>query len=49
MKRQSLTIIVMLGALLLNASGNAIAAGFCPRLALHRDCFAKPTPQAGIR
>ena len=35
----------VLGALLLSAWGNVIAAGFCPRFALHRHCCPKPAPQ----
>lgn len=45
MKRQSLIVTFVLGALLLSAWGNVIAAGFCPRFALNRDCCPKPTPQ----
>lgn len=42
MKRQSLIVAFVLGALLLSAWGNVIAAGFCPRSALQRDCCPQP-------
>jgi len=42
MKRQSLIVAFVLGALLLSAWGNVIAAGFCPRSALQRDCCSQP-------
>jgi hypothetical protein len=45
MKRQSLIVTFVLGALLLSAWGNVIAAGFCPRFALHRDCCPHLLPQ----
>lgn len=45
MKRQSLIIAFVLGALLLSAWGNVIAAGFCPRSALQRDCCPQPLLQ----
>lgn len=45
MKRQSLIVAFVLGALLLSAWGNVIAAGFCPRSGLQRDCCPQPIHQ----
>lgn len=38
MKRRSLLIVFVAGALLFSAWGTVIAAAFCPRFALNRDC-----------
>ena len=41
MRKGSLSIIFVVTALLLSAWGNVIAAAFCPRFALNRDCHLK--------
>lgn len=41
MKRRSLSIVFVVVALLFSAWGNVIAAAFCPRFALNRDCCLK--------
>jgi len=41
MPGRSLTIFLLVGAFLLGAWGNVIAAAFCPRYRLNRDCCFK--------
>jgi hypothetical protein len=41
MKRRFLSIVFVAVALLFSAWGNVIAAAFCPRFALNRDCCLK--------
>ena len=43
MPGRSLTIFLLVGAFLLGAWGNVIAAAFCPRYRLNRDCCFKQT------
>jgi hypothetical protein len=38
MRKRSLAIVFVVGALLFSAWGNVIAAAFCPRFALNHDC-----------
>lgn len=44
-KKRSLSIVFVIVALLFSAWGNVIAAAFCPRFALNRDCDLKHTAQ----
>ena len=47
MRKRSLSIVFVVVALLLSAWGNVIAAAFCPRFGLNRDCCVKrAAPQA---
>jgi hypothetical protein len=41
MRRRSLPIFLLVGAFLLGAWGNVLAAAFCPRYRLNRDCCLK--------
>jgi hypothetical protein len=41
MRKRSLSIVFVVVALLFSAWGNVIAAAFCPRFALNRDCCLK--------
>ena len=41
MRKRSLSIVFVVLALLFSAWGNVIAAAFCPRFALNRDCCLK--------
>ncbi len=41
MQKRHLSIIILVVTLLLSTWGNVIAAGFCPRFALNRDCCFK--------
>jgi len=41
MRKRSLSIVLVVIALHLNASGNVIAAAFCPRFSPNRDCCLK--------
>ena len=45
MRKRSLSIVFVVVALLFSAWGNVIAAAFCPRFALSRDCYLKHTAQ----
>lgn len=45
MKRRSLLVVFVAGALLFSAWGNVIATAFCPRLALNRDCCLEHAAQ----
>jgi hypothetical protein len=45
MRKRSLSIAFVVGALLVSAWGNVIAAAFCPRFALNRECCLKHTTQ----
>ena len=45
MRKRSLSIAFVVGALLFSAWGNVIAAAFCPRFALNRECCLKQTTQ----
>src|SRR5258706_11564783 len=41
MRRRSPAIFLLVGAFLLGAWGNVVAAAFCPRYRLNRDCCLK--------
>src|ERR1700730_12059467 len=41
MRKRSMAIVFVVGAVLFSAWGNVIAAAFCPRFALNRDCYLK--------
>jgi hypothetical protein len=41
MQKRHLSIVILIGAILLGMWGNVIAASFCPRFALNRDCYLK--------
>jgi hypothetical protein len=45
MRRRSLAIILLVGVFLLGAWGNVIAAAFCPRYRMNRDCCLKQAAQ----
>jgi hypothetical protein len=45
MRKRSLSIVLVVVALLFSAWGNVIAAAFCPRFALNHDCCLKRGPQ----
>jgi hypothetical protein len=45
MRKRSLSIVFVVLALLFSAWGNVIAAAFCPRFALNRDCCLKDGAQ----
>src|SRR5258707_2359047 len=45
MPRRSPAILLLVGAFLLGAWGNVIAAAFCPRYGLNRDCCLKQATQ----
>jgi hypothetical protein len=45
MRKRSLAIIFVVGAVLFSAWGNVIAAAFCPRFALNRDCCVRHSSQ----
>ena len=46
MRKRSLSIVFIVVALLFSAWGNVIAAAFCPRFLLNRDCCLKHTAQS---
>jgi hypothetical protein len=45
MRRRSLATFLLVGAFLLGAWGNVIAAAFCPRYRMNRDCCLKQAAQ----
>src|ERR1700680_20202 len=45
MRKRSLSIVFVLLAMLFSAWGNVIAAAFCPRFALNRDCCLRHSSQ----
>jgi uncharacterized protein involved in copper resistance len=45
MRKRSLSIVFVVLALLVSAWGNVIAAAFCPRFALNRDCCLRHSSQ----
>lgn len=45
MRKRSLSIVFVVIALLFSAWGNVIAAAFCPRFALNRDCCLEQAAQ----
>src|SRR5207244_8281227 len=45
MRKRTLSIVFVVVALLFSAWGNVIAAAFCPRFALNRDCCLKHAAQ----
>ncbi len=49
MRKRSLSILFVVVALLFSASGNVIAAAFCPRFALNHDCCLKRGTQPSKR
>lgn len=45
MRKRSIAIVLVVCAVLFSAWGNVIAATFCPRFALNRDCCVRRTSQ----